>query len=127
VRSAFSRAILSELVHLGGVGTRAREPLLGDLLEPRLRGHAADRGDEIGGRQPDIGHHAEIDRRAPGKARGVESDRDQARSGGRALAVAVAEVQEYVGLAGIAHVAQLRSDIERVPGGEGLRPEPERA
>jgi hypothetical protein len=118
---------LAELPHLGGVGARPCGALLGDLFEPLTRRHAADRRHQIRGRQPEIRHHAEIDRRDAGKARWVEPDRDQPGPGRRALAVAVAEVQQHIDLARIAHVAQLRPDEERMPGRERLRPEAERA
>ena len=85
----------------------------------------ADRRDQIGGGEPDVGDHAEIDRRAARKALGIEADGDELRPRRRALAVLVAEVQQHVGLAGIAHVPELRAHIERMPGGERLRPEAE--
>ena len=47
--------------------------------------------------------------------------------GAGALAVAVAEVEQHVDLARIAHVAQQRSEIERMPRRERLRPEAERS
>ncbi len=70
-----------------------------DLLELRLGRHAADRRDEVGDREPQIGDHAEVDRRAAGEARRIEPDRDQPRARRGALAVLVAEVEQHVGLA----------------------------
>src|SRR5215510_15156309 len=121
----FARDALAELPHLRAVGAGAGGALLGDLLEPRGCRQLADRRREIGGCEPHIGHHAEVDRPAAGETRGIEADRDQLRPGRGALAVTVAEVQQHVDLAGVAHVAQLRPDIERMAGRERLRPEAE--
>src|SRR6516225_7855681 len=73
----FARDALAELPHLRAVGAGAAGALLGDLLEPRGRREVADRRREVGGREPHIGDHAEIDRAAAGKARGIETERDQ--------------------------------------------------
>ena len=119
--------LLAQLPHLGGVGAGPVGAFLGDLLEPLSVAIDRIAATEIGGGEPEVGDHAEIDRRAAGKADGIEPDRDQLRAGRGALAEAVAEVEQHVGLAGIAHVAKLRADIERMPGRERLRPEAELA
>src|SRR5437660_4200497 len=119
----FARDGLAELAHLRAVGAGAGGALLGDLFEPRRSCQLADRRREVGSREPHIGHHAEVDGTAAGEARGIETDRNQLHPGRGALAVAVAEAQQHVDLAGIAHVAQLRPDVERMAGWKRPRPE----
>src|SRR5262249_11465383 len=88
----FARDGLAELPHLLAVGAGAGGALLGDLLEPRGCRQLADRRGEIGGREPYIGHHAEVDRSAARETGGIETGRDQLHPGRGALAVTVAEI-----------------------------------
>ncbi len=102
------------------------DALVGDLLEPRRRRHAADRGVEIGDGEPQVRHHGEIDRRAARQTRRIEPDRDQFGARRRHFAPAIAEIEQHVGLARIAHGPQQRADEQRMAGRERLRPVAER-
>src|SRR5262249_56797992 len=76
----FARDALAELAHLRAVGAGAGGALLGDLPEPRGCREVADRRRELGGREPHIGHHAEVDRATAGEARWIAADRGPLRS-----------------------------------------------
>src|SRR5262249_57310171 len=64
----FARDALPELQHLRAVGAGGPGARLGDLLEPRRRGEAADPRDEVDGPGPPVGPPGKVARGRGGPA-----------------------------------------------------------